>query len=49
MSAPVAPARERSGVRRFLHDLRHRRRRYRQLVGVLFVVWMTLVGRPLEG
>jgi protein-S-isoprenylcysteine O-methyltransferase Ste14 len=31
-----------------LHDLRHRRRRYRQLVGVLFVLWMTLVGQPIE-
>src|SRR5262245_40154952 len=49
--APGAPAaaRERVGWRRIAHDLRHRRRRYRQFVGVTFVVWMTLVGRPLEG
>ena len=46
-----APAAEQAvgdhaGWRKFLHDLRHRRRRFRQFVGVAFVVWMTLVGRP---
>ncbi|NOT30057.1 MAG: isoprenylcysteine carboxylmethyltransferase family protein [Planctomycetes bacterium] len=47
--APGAPPEARAGWRKFLHDLRHRRRRYRQLVGVAFVLWMTLVGRPVEG
>jgi protein-S-isoprenylcysteine O-methyltransferase Ste14 len=49
--APEAPPAEREGkgLRRLLYDLRHRRRRYRQLVGVLFVLWMTVVGRPIEG
>ncbi len=48
---PEAPPAEREGkgLRRLLYDLRHRRRRYRQLVGVLFVLWMTIVGRPIEG
>jgi protein-S-isoprenylcysteine O-methyltransferase Ste14 len=44
---PETPARER-GWRKLLHDLRHRRRRFRQFAGVVFVLWMTLVGRPLE-
>lgn len=49
-AGPAVPLeRERSGWRKLLHDLRHRRRRYRQLVGIAFVVWMTLVGRPTEG
>jgi protein-S-isoprenylcysteine O-methyltransferase Ste14 len=39
-------SREREGLGKFLHDLRHRRRRFRQLVGVAFVVWMTLAGSP---
>jgi protein-S-isoprenylcysteine O-methyltransferase Ste14 len=44
---PSEPAtRARSGLGKLLHDLRHRRRRFRQLVGIAFVVWMTLVGRP---
>jgi len=44
---PTDPARgERTGLAKLVHDLRHRRRRYRQLVGVAFVVWMTLVGQP---
>ncbi len=42
-------AREPRGLGGLLYDLRHRRRRYRQLAGVLFVLWMTLVGRPVEG
>lgn len=42
------PPRERSGWRKLLYDLRHRRRRFRQLAGVAFVVWMTLAGRPVE-
>ncbi|HEX6883574.1 MAG TPA: isoprenylcysteine carboxylmethyltransferase family protein [Planctomycetota bacterium] len=42
------PARTRGGLAKLLHDLRHRRRRFRQLVGVAFVAWMTLVGRPIE-
>jgi protein-S-isoprenylcysteine O-methyltransferase Ste14 len=44
----AAPARELSGWRRLLHDLRHRRRRFRQLAGIAFVVGMTLAGRPVE-
>lgn len=49
-TAPVVPDAQPGprGLRKLLHDLRHRRRRFRQLAGVLFVVWMTLVGRPEE-
>ena len=43
---PAPAARSRGGLLKLLHDLRHRRRRFRQLVGVAFVVWMTLVGAP---
>ena len=47
---PAADARprERRGLGKFLHDLVHRRRRFRQLVGVLFVAWMTAVGHPQQ-
>jgi hypothetical protein len=46
-STEAAPAGSSArGLPKLLHDLRHRRRRFRQLAGVLFVVWMTLVGRP---
>jgi hypothetical protein len=44
---PAPAASEGRGLGRLLYDLRHRRRRYRQLVGIAFVVWMTLVGRPV--
>jgi len=44
-SAPAA--RTRGGLSKLLHDLRHRRRRFRQLVAVAFVTWMTLAGRPI--
>jgi hypothetical protein len=40
-------ARDSGGWRKLLYDLRHRRRRFRQFAGVAFVVWMTLVGRPV--
>jgi protein-S-isoprenylcysteine O-methyltransferase Ste14 len=43
-----APPRAQGGWRKLLHDLRHRRRRFRQLAGVAFVVWMTLAGQPIE-
>jgi len=39
----------RSGWRKLLFDLRHRRRRFRQLAGVVFVLVLTLTGRPIEG
>jgi protein-S-isoprenylcysteine O-methyltransferase Ste14 len=38
----------RSGLGKLLFDLRHRRRRFRQLVGVLFVVLLTWLGTPVE-
>ena len=37
----------RSGLGKLLFDLRHRRRRFRQLVGVLFVVLLTWFGTPV--
>lgn len=45
--SPQRPA-ERTGLAKVVHDLLHRRRRYRQLGGVLFVLWMTFVGQPTE-
>jgi len=44
--AEAAPRPDRTGWRKLVYDLRHRRRRFRQVVGVAFVVWMTLVGTP---
>ena len=34
------------GFERFLHDIRHRRDRYRQFIGILFVFLVSAVGRP---
>jgi protein-S-isoprenylcysteine O-methyltransferase Ste14 len=48
MESPAAAAPRRAGLAGFLYDLRHRRRRYRQLAGVAFVVLVTLAGRPEE-
>jgi protein-S-isoprenylcysteine O-methyltransferase Ste14 len=45
-AAPAAAGASSRGWRKLLNDLRHRRRRFRQLAGVAFVVWMTLAGRP---
>ncbi len=47
-SGPVRRPQDRKGIRKFLFDIRHRRRRYRQLVGIVFVVLVTCFGRPLE-
>lgn len=37
------------GVQRFLHDIRHRRDRYRQFIGIAFVVLVTVAGHPTPG
>jgi protein-S-isoprenylcysteine O-methyltransferase Ste14 len=37
------------GFRRFLHDIRYRRDRFRQFVGITFVVLVSLAGRPVAG
>jgi protein-S-isoprenylcysteine O-methyltransferase Ste14 len=37
---------EKRGLRALLFDLRHRRRRFRQAVGVVFVVLLTWLGEP---
>ncbi|MBW2056743.1 MAG: isoprenylcysteine carboxylmethyltransferase family protein [Deltaproteobacteria bacterium] len=34
------------GLERFFHDIRYRRERYRQFVGVAFVVLVSAAGRP---
>ena len=39
---------DRTGLRKFFHDLRHRRRRFRQFIGIVFVGLVTLAGRPEE-
>jgi protein-S-isoprenylcysteine O-methyltransferase Ste14 len=43
----LAPAR--TGLRKLAFDLTHRRRRYRQLAGVVFVVIVTTFGHPVAG
>ncbi len=37
---------DKTGLRRFLFDLRHRRRRFRQAVGIVFVLAVTYLGEP---
>ena len=41
------PRKNRRGPEKLLHDLVHRRQRFRQLVGGLFVFGMTLAGDPV--
>lgn len=47
--AATQPGRKRRGLAKLLHDLRHRRRRFRQLSGGVFVVLVTLLGDPRPG
>jgi hypothetical protein len=35
------------GWAKLLQDLKSRRRRFRQFAGAMFVLWMTIVGRPI--
>ncbi|MFZ0612848.1 MAG: isoprenylcysteine carboxylmethyltransferase family protein [Desulfobacterales bacterium] len=37
------------GARRFLHDIRYRRDRFRQFIGIVFLVLVTLAGGPVAG
>jgi protein-S-isoprenylcysteine O-methyltransferase Ste14 len=39
-------SRSRSGLGKFIWDLQHRRRRFRQLMGAVFVLVVTLLGAP---
>jgi len=34
------------GLEKFLHDIRYRRDHFRQFIGVAFVIFVSLVGRP---
>jgi hypothetical protein len=43
---PPRPERGRFGLARLLYDMRYRRERFRQFVGILFAVAITLLGRP---
>lgn len=36
------------GIKRFLHDVRFRRDRYRQFIGIAFVVLLSVAGRPVH-
>ena len=38
---------ERTGFKRFVYDLRYNRHRSRQFVGVVFLILLTIVGRPV--
>ncbi|MDH3627096.1 MAG: isoprenylcysteine carboxylmethyltransferase family protein [Acidobacteriota bacterium] len=48
MSETAIPTRPSSGISRFIHDLRYRRDRHRQFVGISFIALVTFVARPLE-
>jgi hypothetical protein len=37
------------GVKRFMHDIRHRRDRYRQFIGIAFIFLVTASGTPTAG
>jgi len=36
------------GVQRFFHDIRYHRERYRQFIGISFVILVSVVGKPNE-
>lgn len=42
------PGRPEGGLSRFVFDLRHRRHRHRQFIGIVFVALVTLVARPMQ-
>jgi hypothetical protein len=44
----AAPPRPDGGLARLLHDLRYRRDRHRQLLGILIVIVLTILGRPID-
>lgn len=46
MSAEQPSLAERTGLARFLHDLKYRRHRFRQFVGIAFLILLTVVGQP---
>ncbi len=46
MSAPSPSLAERIGLRKFLHDIRYQRRRFRQFIGIAFLILLTIVGAP---
>jgi protein-S-isoprenylcysteine O-methyltransferase Ste14 len=46
MSSSGSSLAERIGLKKFLHDIRHQRRRFRQFVGIAFVILLTIVGEP---
>lgn len=46
MSAPSPSLAERIGLRKFLHDIRYQRRRFRQFVGIAFLILLTAAGAP---
>ena len=37
------------GVKRFMHDIKHRRDRYRQFIGISFIFLVTAAGSPTAG
>jgi protein-S-isoprenylcysteine O-methyltransferase Ste14 len=37
------------GFERFLHDIRHRRDRYRQFIGIMFIILVSAAGAPISG
>lgn len=45
-TAEIERPTDRMGWAKLLHDLKSRRRRFRQFAGAIFVLWMTIVGQP---
>ena len=37
------------GIKRFVHDIKHRRDRYRQFIGISFIFLVTVAGSPTVG
>ncbi len=49
MGTPTRPDRDQAfGLARFAHDLRYRRDRFRQILGILFLVLLTVLGNPSD-
>lgn len=38
---------ERTGIKRFIHDIKYNRHRSRQFVGIVFLIVLTIVGEPI--
>lgn len=46
MATPDKTAGDRAGIRRFIRDLRYNRYRFRQFIGIAFLILVTALGQP---